>query len=99
METVAIFRTTNYAVLSTNTSSNINPLISKDKSVKVYLTSFFEAELLLWRGEGNIRTSAVAKWLARFLRNPTALLAGGHSYIYIYIFVFWIQFNSLNYSH
>jgi hypothetical protein len=42
MKTLGIFRTPYYAVLPTNTSSNANPLfISKEKSVKVHLASFF----------------------------------------------------------
>ena len=95
-----IFRASYYAVLSTNTSSNVSPLFtSKEKSVKVYLTSFFETKLLLLGG-GDICTSAVEKRLTLLLWNPTALrlfCAGGQSNIYI--FVLGIQFNSLNYSH
>jgi len=52
MKTIGIFRAPYYVILSTNTSSNVNSLfISKEKSVKVCLTSFFEAKLLLLRGE------------------------------------------------
>ena len=87
-ENYRIFRAPYYAVLSTNIPSNVNPLfISKEKSVKAYLTSFFETKLLLLWVEKIYLHLAVEKRLVRLLTKPygNAPVLCPWSQLYVYL--------------